>query len=98
MLILDEATSALDTRTEAAVQDALERVGRERTVVTIAHRLSTVRRADLIVVLDRGRIVEQGSHEQLLALGGRYAALVTAGERHDGAGERLDGAPVALAA
>jgi ATP-binding cassette subfamily B protein len=91
VLVLDEATSALDTRTEAAVQAALERVGQGRTVVTIAHRLSTVRHADRIVVLEQGQVVEQGSHEQLLALGGRYASLVAAGDR-EGAGE------VALAA
>ncbi|WP_432559099.1 ABC transporter ATP-binding protein [Granulicoccus sp. GXG6511] len=81
VLILDEATSALDTRTEALVQAALDRVGRDRTVVTIAHRLSTVRNADLIVVLHEGTIVEQGTHEQLLARGGRYAALIAAGAR-----------------
>ena len=81
VLLLDEATSALDTRTEAAVQDALDRVGEDRTVVTIAHRLSTVRHADLIVVLHEGRVAEQGSHAELLARGGRYAALVAAGER-----------------
>lgn len=81
VLVLDEATSALDTRTEAAIQQALERVGEGRTVVTIAHRLSTVRHADLIVVMDQGRVVEQGSHAELLARGGRYAELVAAGDR-----------------
>lgn len=83
VLVLDEATSALDTRTEAAVQAALDRVGRGRTVVTIAHRLSTVRYADRIVVLEQGRVVEQGSHDELLALGGAYASLVAAGARED---------------
>ncbi|WP_320669296.1 ABC transporter ATP-binding protein [Patulibacter defluvii] len=81
VLILDEATSALDTRTERAVQEALERLAADRTTIAIAHRLSTVRDADLIVVLDHGRIVERGRHEQLLALGGRYAELVARDER-----------------
>ncbi|MBM9507525.1 ABC transporter ATP-binding protein [Actinacidiphila acididurans] len=76
VLILDEATSALDTRTEAAVQDAIDSLSAGRTTITIAHRLSTIRDADQIVVLDDGRIVERGSHDELLALGGRYAALV----------------------
>ncbi|MFD8378036.1 ABC transporter ATP-binding protein [Streptomyces sp. NPDC059679] len=76
VLILDEATSALDTRTEYAVQQAIDTLSAGRTTITIAHRLSTVRDADQIVVLDGGHIAEQGSHEELLAKGGRYAALV----------------------
>jgi ATP-binding cassette subfamily B protein len=77
VLVLDEATSALDTQTERAVQDALDRLAEGRTTIAIAHRLSTVRDADQIVVLDAGRIVEQGTHDELIELGGRYAALVS---------------------
>ncbi|QYX81914.1 ABC transporter ATP-binding protein [Streptomyces akebiae] len=76
VLILDEATSALDTRTEHAVQEAIDALSANRTTVTIAHRLSTIRGADQIVVLDSGRAVERGTHEELLESGGRYAALV----------------------
>jgi ATP-binding cassette, subfamily B, bacterial len=75
ILILDEATSSLDSESEALIQDALWTLMAGRTAIVIAHRLSTVRRMDSLVVLDGGRIVEQGSHENLLALGGIYASL-----------------------
>jgi ATP-binding cassette, subfamily B, bacterial len=76
VMVLDEATSALDVETERAVQEALERLSAGRTTIAIAHRLSTIRDADLILVLDGGEIIERGSHDELLAIGGRYAALV----------------------
>ena len=76
VLVLDEATSALDVQTERAVGEALERLAEGRTTIVIAHRLSTVRDADQIAVLDGGTVVERGTHEELLGAGGRYAALV----------------------
>ena len=89
ILMLDEATSALDSHTEKDIQDALERVARERTSLVIAHRLSTVVHADNIIVLDKGKIVEQGTHLELLAKGGLYASLWERQREADEARERL---------
>ena len=75
LLILDEATSSVDTRTERTIQEAMDRLTEGRTSFVIAHRLSTIRNSDLILVMRDGNIVEQGTHEDLLALGGFYADL-----------------------
>jgi ATP-binding cassette subfamily B protein len=75
VLLLDEATSALDAEAEAAVQQGLNQAMAGRTVLVIAHRLATVQGADQILVLDGGRVVESGSHQQLMVLGGRYREL-----------------------
>ncbi len=84
VLVLDEATSALDSRNEAAIQEALRAVAAHRTTLVIAHRLSTIVDADQIVVLDAGRVVERGRHDELLARGGRYAELWAMQARDDG--------------
>jgi ABC-type multidrug transport system fused ATPase/permease subunit len=76
ILILDEATSALDTESEKLVQEALENLMKERTTLVVAHRLSTIRNADMICVLHEGQIVEQGTHSELYAMNGYYRKLI----------------------
>ena len=85
LLILDEATSAVDNETEAALQRSIARISQNRTTIIVAHRLSTVRHSDSILVLENGEVIEHGKHEDLLALGGRYTALwsVQMGEKND---------------
>ena len=78
ILIFDEATSAVDTETELLIQEAVGRLVRNRTTLVIAHRLSTVRHADTIVVLERGRVAEMGSHDELVARGGLYSRMIEA--------------------
>jgi ABC-type multidrug transport system fused ATPase/permease subunit len=75
ILLLDEATSALDTQSEVLVQNALEKLSKNRTTLVIAHRLSTIVSADHIIVMDRGRVIEQGTHTELIAAGGHYSDL-----------------------
>ena len=77
MLIMDEATSSVDTITERQIQDGMDRLMSDSTTFVIAHRLSTIRNADAIMVLENGEIIERGTHEQLLAMKGRYYELYT---------------------
>jgi len=89
ILLLDEATSALDSHTEKEIQDALDRVSRNRTTLVIAHRLSTIVGADEIIVLDQGVIAERGNHQQLLARGGLYAGMWNRQREAEAAREKL---------
>ena len=80
VVILDEATASVDSLTEAKIQKAIENIFAEKTVIVIAHRLSTIQGADRIIVLESGKIMEEGTHQELLILGGRYSQLVEAGK------------------
>ncbi|SBW22444.1 ABC transporter-like protein [Candidatus Protofrankia californiensis] len=94
ILLLDEATASLDLATEAAVTEATERVARRRTTLVVAHRLTTAARADRVVVMDAGRVVEQGPHTELLRAGGRYARMWA--EFNGADGRASAGAPEAV--
>ena len=89
ILILDEATSALDSRTEAEIQDTLDRISERRTTIIIAHRLSTIVDADRILVLEAGQVAEQGTHNELLRKGGLYAEM-WARQQSEGEAETVD--------
>src|SRR5690606_5632913 len=97
ILLLDEATSALDTASELQVQSALTRLMQGRTTLVIAHRLSTIKHAHLICVVDEGRVVEQGTHDELVARGGLYAELSRSQFIGEPAGPKEEAAPAAVA-
>ena len=87
ILVFDEATAAVDSETESLIQEAIERLISGRTTLMIAHRLSTLRKANLILVVDQGKIIEAGSHDELMALGGKYHKLIeiqSMGNNHEG--------------
>jgi ATP-binding cassette subfamily B protein len=87
VLVFDEATAAVDSETESLIQEAIERLISGRTTLMIAHRLSTLRKANLILVVDQGKIIECGSHDELMALGGKYKKLIeiqSMGNQHGG--------------